>query len=385
MKFGIVQEAYFPPGTTLQQRYLDMVEEAVHAEKWGFEFYCTSEQHFGFSQAYLVERADKHHAQKSGAVSAPETFLPFVAARTERIRLRPTSVVLLTFNNPARVAEWIATLDVLTDGRAELGTARSNNLSTLQAFSVEPKDTKAIWQESLEVIVKAFTQDPFEHEGEWWSFLPRTLTPKPVQQPHPPIFVSCSSVASHRGAAELGLGAMTGGSIVGWQYVEEAAAAYTEAIKTANPLPGSTANNSLGFFATRVNCAETPEKAREAVERTALLFIDINIGPGGRYEQLAPTSPDYAYLASIREMQEHMHDLEYIMEKTPYIMFGTPDFLIERFERLQGLGYTEMLLGIEGMTHDANMRAIEMLGRHVLPAFEDEAKKAKAAELAATS
>jgi len=371
MRFGIVQEAYFPPGMTLQQRYWDMVEEAVQAERSGFDFYCTSEQHFGFSQSYLVERADKHHAQKSGAVSAPETFLPYVAAKTERIRLRPTSVVLLPFNNPARVAEWISTLDVLTDGRADLGTARSNNFSTIRAFGVDPAQTKEIWRESLEVIVKMFTEDPFTHEGAWFSFPePRTLTPKPVQKPHPPIFVSASSVSTHRGAGELGLGAMTGGSIVGWQYVEEAAAAYCEAIADAEPLPGSTVNHSLGFFATRVNCAETMEEAKAAIEKTALLFIDINIGPGGRYEQLAPTSPDYSYLGSIREMQEHMDDLEYIMDKTPYVLFGTPDFLIEKFKRLEGLGYTELLLGIEGMSHEDNMKAIEMLGRHVLPAFD---------------
>ena len=373
MRFGIVQEAYFPPGVSLQQRYLDMVEEAVQAEKSGFDFYCTSEQHFGFSDAFLVDRAGKHHTQKSGTVSAPETFLPYIAARTERIRLRPTSVVLLSFNHPVRVAEWIATLDVLTDGRAELGTARSNNLSTIQAFGVDPKDTKALWQESLELLVKAFTDDPFVHEGTWWSFpSPRTLTPKPIQKPHPPIFVSASSVATHRGAAELGIGAMTGGSIVGWQYVEEAAAAYCEAIGDAEPLPGSTVNHSLGFFATRVNCAETQEAARAAIEKTALTFIEINIGPGGRYEQLAPTSPDYAYLGSIREMQEHMDDLDYIMEKTPYVLFGTPDFLIDKFRRLESMGYTELLLGIEGMSHEANLRAIETLGTHVLPAFARE-------------
>ena len=373
MRFGIVQEGYFPPGTSLQQRYLDMVEEAVHAERCGFEVYCTSEQHFGFSDAYLVERADKHHAQKSGSVCAPETFLAFVAARTSRIRLRPTSVVLLTFNHPVRVAEWIATLDVLTDGRVDLGTARSNNLSTIRAFGVDPKDTKEIWRESLELVVKAFTRDPFTHEGRWWSFPePRALTPKPVQRPHPPIFVSASSVATHRGAAELGLGGMTGGSIVGWQYVEEAAAAYCEAIGDARPIPGSFANNSLGFFATRVNCAETMEAARAGFEKTALAFIDINIGPGGRYEQLAPTSPDYAYLGNIREMQEHMDDLEYLMERTPYVLYGTPEFLIEKFKRLESLGYTELLLGIEGMSHEANLRAIEMIGEHVIPAFRRE-------------
>ena len=373
MRFGIVQEGYFPPEVTLQQRYLDMVEEAVHAERYGFDFYCTSEQHFGFSDAFLVERADKYHPQKSGSVCSPESFLSFVAARTERIRLRPTSVVLLTFNHPVRVAEWIATLDVLTNGRVDLGTARSNNLSTIRAFGVDPKEPKEMWRESLELIVKAFTQDPFTHEGKWWQFPdPRALTPKPIQKPHPPIFVSASSVATHRGAAELGLGGMTGGAIVGWQYVEEAAAAYCEAIGDAQPVQGSTVNDSLGFFATRVNCAETMDEARAAIEKTALAFIDINIGPGGRYEQLAPTSPDYSYLGNIREMQEHMDDLDYLMERTPYVLYGTPDFLIEKFKRLESLGYTELLLGIEGMSHEANMHAIEMIGQHVMPAFERE-------------
>ena len=72
-------------------------------------------------------------------MSAPETFLAYVAARTERIRLRPTSVVLLPFNHPVRVAERIATLDVLTDGRAELGTARSNNFAHDQGVRRRPR------------------------------------------------------------------------------------------------------------------------------------------------------------------------------------------------------------------------------------------------------
>ncbi len=74
-----------------------------------------------------------------------------------------------------------------------------------------------------------------------------------------------------------------------------------------------------------------------------------------------------------------MHDLDYIMEKTPYVLFGTPDFLIEKFKRLEAMGYTEMLLGIEGMSHDANLRAIEMLGKHVLPAFDREPEPAAVA------
>jgi hypothetical protein len=162
---------------------------------------------------------------------------------------------------------------------------------------------------------------------------------------------------------------MTGGSIVGWQYVEEAAAAYRQNIQNPEPLPGTQVNDSLGFFATRVNCAPTREEAFRDAAATALAFIDINIGPGGRYDQLAPTSPDYSYLGNIREMQQHLDDLDYIQERTPYVMIGTPEFLIGQFKRIESLGYNELLLGIEGMTHEANMRAIELLGREVLPAL----------------
>jgi alkanesulfonate monooxygenase SsuD/methylene tetrahydromethanopterin reductase-like flavin-dependent oxidoreductase (luciferase family) len=370
MRFGCVQEAYFPPGSSVPERYLEMVEEAVLAERWGFDTYCLSEQHFGVADALTQERAGSYHTQKSGSVSAPEVFLAYIGARTERIRLRTTSTVLLTFNHPVRVAERLATLDILTGGRAELGTARSNNLSTLEAFGLHPRETKRIWRESIGLITRTFTDDPFEHEGETWNFPARTLTPKPLQRPHPPIFVSASSAASHRGAGELGLGGMTGASILGWDYVAEAASAYHEGLAAATPL-SPLVTESLGLYTTRVNCAATAAEAKDGVMGTALTFVELNIGPGGRYDQLAPTSPDYSYLGNVRDMQAHIHDLDYIMAASPYVLAGTPEFLIEQIERLESLGYTEFLMGIDGMGHEANSRAIEMIGRHVLPHFRE--------------
>ena len=375
MRIGCVQEAWFPRGVTLAERYAQMVEEAILAEECGFDFYCLSEQHFGFSTADLVERSDRYHAQRSGAVSAPECFLPFIAARTEAIKLRTTSIVLLPFNHPVRVAERIATLDVLSNGRIEIGTARSNNLGTLRAFGVDPKHTKQIWRESLGLIINALVNDYFEHEGEVWSFARTPLTPKPIQLPHPPMFVSASSVGTHREAGELGLGAMTGSSILGWDYVAEVAAAYVNAIPDPQPLSG-VVNNSLGLYATRVHCAATEEQAKDEVRDGALAFVDINIGPGGRYEQLGPTSPDYAYLQHIHSMQEHMDDLDYLMDASPYVMAGTPDFLIERIKRLERMGYTEILLGIEGMSHEMHKSAIEMIGEYVIPEFRASAERA---------
>jgi alkanesulfonate monooxygenase SsuD/methylene tetrahydromethanopterin reductase-like flavin-dependent oxidoreductase (luciferase family) len=355
-----------------------MVEEAVLAERWGFDAYAVSEQHFGVSESIADARAGRHHTQKSGAVSSPEIFLTYVAARTSTIRLRTASTVMLPFNHPVRTAERLATLDVLSGGRAELGTARSNNFSTLEGFGVDPRDTKAMWRESVQLAIKALTQDPFSHEGELWSFPERTLTPAPLQRPHPPIFVSASSAASHRDAGRMGFGGMTGGSILGWDFVEEAARSYWEGADDPEPM-SPLVTRSLGLYTTRVGCAPTLEEAKEMVRRTALTFIEINIGPGGRYDQLAPTSADYAYLGNIRAMQQRIDDLDFFLDASPYVMAGTPAMLIAQIERLESFGYTEFLMGIDGMGHETHKRVIELVGREVIPYFREKERTQRGA------
>jgi alkanesulfonate monooxygenase SsuD/methylene tetrahydromethanopterin reductase-like flavin-dependent oxidoreductase (luciferase family) len=170
MRFALIQEWDLPPGTDVSQRYDEMLHEAKLAEEMGFDTYCLSEQRF---------------LKDICTVSAPETFLAMVAARTERIRLRVTSAVLLSFNHPIRIAERLTTLDVLSHGRTELGTARSNNRNTLQAFGVDPSNTRAQWGESIDVILAALTQQPFEYHGKIWGIPPRTPIPAAIQKPHP--------------------------------------------------------------------------------------------------------------------------------------------------------------------------------------------------------
>ena len=356
MRFGLLQEGLRSPGDDPHRRYREMVEEAVVAEEAGFDFYANSEQHFIVTPDLV-------------SVSSPEVFLTFVAAHTKRIRLRTASTVLLEFNHPVRVAERLSTLDVLSDGRAELGTARSNNVNTLEAFGIDPTTTRTQWTESLKVVIACLTQDPFEHHGELWDVPARTLSPPLVQKPHPPIYVSASGPETHGIAGKIGIGAMTGASIIGWQHVEESAAAYKGAI--ADPEPVSpVVNDALCFAALGAHCAETSEQAFEEARRPATAFMRRMLGPGGMYESLVKASPDYGYLAAVaEEARERMDDLEYIVSIAPYMSIGTPDFLIERFRRLEALGYDEVLLRIDGMGHETNVRGIEAFGRHVIPAF----------------
>jgi alkanesulfonate monooxygenase SsuD/methylene tetrahydromethanopterin reductase-like flavin-dependent oxidoreductase (luciferase family) len=343
-----------------------MVEEAILAEESGFDVYALSEQHFGYSPSWPAERIGP---VTRAAVSAPEVFLAFVAARTSRIKLRTASTVLLTFNHPVRVAERLNTLDVLSRGRAQLGTARSNNVATMEAFGVDPTETRDQWTESLELIAKSLAGDTFSHEGRYWRMEERTLTPQSTQSPHPPIFVSASGPETHAIAGEVGIGAMTGASVLGWPHVEACVAAYRSSIAAPVRPVSSLITDSLSFTVLIAHCAETAEQAEAEVGTFAHDFLERMLGPGGIYERLVQASPDYGYLAEMEAIRDRRHDLDFVSQHAPYATFGTPETLIERFRKVQELGYDEIILRIEGMPHETICRAIDSIGRYVIPAL----------------
>ena len=352
MRFALIQEGDFSEGVGVPRRYDEMRAEAVFAETMGFETYCLSEQHF---------------LKDTCTVSCPEVYLADIAARTSRLRLRTTSTVLLTFNHPIRVAERLTTLDILSNGRAELGTARSNNLHTLEGFGVNPAESRAQWNESLDIIIKALTRDPFEHKGQLWTIPPRSLTPAAVQKPHPPIFVSATSSETHQSAGERGIGVMTGNSILGWDYAERCIQSYRDGNARVRPAEGSYVNNHVGFFVAVAHCTDRMDQAYPEAARVTKGFVDLVIW---LYSRLGASSPDYAYLSQIKTIEERRDDLEYVTGSAPYFMVGTPDYLVARLRRLERMGVHEVLLRIDGMGHEVNMQSIEAFGKKVIPQFQ---------------
>jgi alkanesulfonate monooxygenase SsuD/methylene tetrahydromethanopterin reductase-like flavin-dependent oxidoreductase (luciferase family) len=353
MRFALIQEGDFPEGGDVPQRYQEMIKEAIFAEKMGFSTYCLSEQHF---------------LKETCTVSSPEVFLTDVAARTSRLRLRTASTVLLSFNHPIRVAERLNTLDVLSNGRAELGTARSNNLQTLDGFGVPAAESRAQWNESIDIILSALTTDPFEYKGKFWTGPPRTLTPKAIQRPHPPICVSATSFETHKAAGERGIGVMTGNSILGWEYAEKCIQQYREGLAHARPAAGSYINDYVGFFVAVAHCGPDMNQSVKEATRVVKTFVDLVIW---LYSKLGESSPDYAYLSQIKKIEARKDDVPYVVESAPYFMVGTPETLVERLRRLEAMGVNEVLLRIDGMGHDVNMQSIEMFGTKVFPHFHD--------------
>jgi alkanesulfonate monooxygenase SsuD/methylene tetrahydromethanopterin reductase-like flavin-dependent oxidoreductase (luciferase family) len=297
-------------------------------------------------------------------ISAPEVVYGAVATRTSRIKLRSICIPLLAFNHPIRVAERIATLDCLSEGRAELGVGRSNDLVTLQAFEIDPKQTRKQWSESLEVVVKALTQDPFEHDGEIWHIPPRTMYPRPLQKPHPPIFNVSSSVDGCERAGKNGLGVICASLPGSWEYLQHCHDTYRAAVLDANP-PGGHVNNSFTIASLRTHCAETVEQARKEAHAAVLRSVD-NLRT--MYRRLTAT-PDYGYMSDIVALLDD-DDLNSVMDRAPVsFSIGDPDFFIERCRRFQEIGVDEFCMNLDAIGHEEHLKAIELVGKYVIPEF----------------
>jgi alkanesulfonate monooxygenase SsuD/methylene tetrahydromethanopterin reductase-like flavin-dependent oxidoreductase (luciferase family) len=354
MKIGLLQEGEIPASEianprAYQRRYEELIEEVIAADALGFSAWGTSEQHF---------------SPPRFTVSAPEVLYAAVAARTKRIRIRPMSTVLVTWNHPLMVAERLATLDIVSAGRAELCTARSNNAHSLEAFGVDPATTREQWAESLQIVIKAMTDDIVEHNGRFWQIPPLRVVPKPVQQPHPPILVAASSVATHEAAARQGIGVIGFENYFGWSYLEECIDAYQSAEHNVTPV-ASVANNYVGLYVATAHCAPTAGQAAEEARDVALGYFKFILD---LYRPMA-SNPSYEYMGKINSLVQHENDLDFLLTETPSVMIGTPEDFVTRLQRLEEMGIDEVLLRVDGLGHERNMQAIELIGREVIPAF----------------
>jgi alkanesulfonate monooxygenase SsuD/methylene tetrahydromethanopterin reductase-like flavin-dependent oxidoreductase (luciferase family) len=357
MKIGLVQDGARIGGVPVsyQRRIAETVEEAVFAEEMGFDFFGLAEVHFS----------------EVMTMSAPDVVLGSIAARTNRIKLRFVSTPLLTFNHPIRVAERPAMLDNLSNGRIEMGVARSNQAHTIEAFGISVDDTRTQFEDSLEVILKALSQETFEHEGPVWKIPERSIYPRPVQQPHPPIFGSATSVETHKFAGEQGLGIMSGNSLPeGWAFVQKCLDVYRGAWRDAAPR-GRATNSTFSVLALRAHCAETNEQAQAEAQEAAFDAIDLVMT---WYSRLAKQSTNYSYMAKFSELEEHRRDLPYMIERAPYVTIGDPDFFIERIRKLEAMGVDEFILEIDGLGHERHMQAIDLIGREVLPRIREPSR-----------
>lgn len=358
MRVGLLQEGEAAPGVAVAQRYREMIDEVVLADRLGFSTWGTSEQHF---------------SPPRFTVSAPEVLYAAIASLTSSITLRIMAAVMLKWNHPILVAERLATLDIVSNGRAEVCTARSNNLWTLEAFGVDPATTREQWADGMDVLVKAFTDDVLEHDGPIWKIPPREIVPKPLQTPHPALHVAASSVQSHAQAGERGIGAICFENYFGFDYLQECIDAYRGGLAEGTQMaPRRT--ETMGLYVASAFCAETREEARRIARDVAIGYFQFILD---LYVPLGKAA-SYGYLdGRMERLQAHADDLDFLCTETPSVMIGTPDDFVERLRRLEEMGVDEVLMRVDGVAHDDIMRSLELIGHEVIPAVDPSAVAAR--------
>ncbi len=347
----------------LFQHALDQVELA---ERLGFDYVWAAEQHFLEEYSHL---------------SAPEVFLAAASQRTSRIRLGH-SVVLMppAYNEPARVAERIATLDLVSNGRVELGTGDSKSRMELEGFGIDPADRQAMSREALAAVADMLAMEPFPgHQGRWFSMPARNVVPKPVQRPHPPLWIACSDDATMHLAAQLGIGVLAHGFLD----TDEAARVvddYYETFKRECVPIGHTVNPNIAML-DHFYCHADAEVA-EARGREVAGFMTYSVRHYYTFGRHRPGRTNITESAAAVRA-EMGGDLA----SRGGGMVGTPAHLLERLRAFRDVGIDQsMLLHQAGtMSHEDICASMELFAAEVMPelqAGEIERRERKRAELA---
>ena len=192
--FGSAQAKRGGPDVDIGSGFREFVERNVEAEA------------LGYHSTFLVE----HHFTGFGQVSATWNLLTWIGARTSTLRLG-TAVTVLPWHNPVLLAEQIATLDLLSEGRVDAGIGKGYRLKEFEGFAMPVEEADARFEECLEVMVKAWTSDsPWSHEGKYWQYNDIVVEPSSIQSPHPKIWMGAGSSRSVKQVAQLGFNMLLG-------------------------------------------------------------------------------------------------------------------------------------------------------------------------------
>lgn len=222
MKFSLFFEMQIanPTRQSEAQTFRDCVEQAVLADQLGY---------------HTIWEVEHHGLYEYSHSSAPEVFLAFVAAKTRNVRLgHGITLTPHRYNHPIRIAERVATLDILSGGRVSWGSGKSSSRTEQLAFENDVATIHDQWLEALEMIPRMWQQDVFEWKGRHFQIPPTQVIPKPVQEPHPPIFAACSKPESAVEVGKLGIGALNF-AVGNDLYLGKKVSEYRKAVKAAEP------------------------------------------------------------------------------------------------------------------------------------------------------
>ena len=355
MKFGIFYELQLPrpwgedDERSLYQNALDQIALA---------------DQLGYDHAWEVEH---HFLEEYSHSPAPEVFLGAASQRTKRIRLGH-GIVQLTTNHPARVAERIACLDLVSNGRVEFGIGEGASITELGGFDRAMEDKRLVWEDAVRCILPMFTREGWEYHGPYFDFPLRNVLPKPVQRPHPPLWVACSQLETIEMAGRRGMGAL------GFQFLSADAAqawvhAYYNAFTRRQELLTEHRTNPNIALVSYFMCAPTDEEARARAD--GVTFFQFAL----RY-YAAAQGRERARPGTVNLWDEYnawkRANPEAAARAISGGLVGSPETLRRKLRRFETSHVDQIiLLNQAGRNrHDHICESLELFAREVMPEFQ---------------
>jgi alkanesulfonate monooxygenase SsuD/methylene tetrahydromethanopterin reductase-like flavin-dependent oxidoreductase (luciferase family) len=399
MKFGMFYELQVPRPWDPESEhrvYSEALEQIELADRLGIDFVWEVEHHF------LEEYSHS---------SAPEVFLAAVSQRTSRIRLGHGIVQLPSrINHPARVAERIAALDLVSDGRVEFGTGESTGAVEPPAFGVDLETKRDQWRESLDAITRMFVEEPFAgYRGKWLEMEPRNVVPKPYQRPHPPLWMACPRPDVIPVAARAGLGALCFSMLIEPEQAREWVDGYQAVLASDECVPAGFAVNPELAVVTALMCHADEQTALDrGLDGAHFLSYTLQhyYAHGDTHAHGESTlwadferdraSTGFDRQSFERRMAEHGAPDEpgrlaaTYDRRDPFAQrgaIGTPDQVRDFLRRYEAAGCDQVILfsQVGRNRHEDVCESLELFARDVLPEFaarDEERARRKAERLA---
>jgi alkanesulfonate monooxygenase SsuD/methylene tetrahydromethanopterin reductase-like flavin-dependent oxidoreductase (luciferase family) len=368
MKFGLFFEHQLPrpwSDSDEQNLYSNALDQCEAADRLGYHYLWEVEHHF------LEEYSHS---------SAPEVFLAAASQRTKNIRLgHGVRLMPPPYNHPVRVAEQLATLDLVSGGRVEWGTGTSASRVELEGFGVPFNERHAMWETALRECVKMMTAVPYPgYRGKYFNLPARNIIPKPIQKPHPPLWLASASLAAVEVAARHGMGALAFRPLTADEarvWVDR----YYEILATECVPIGASINANIAVVS-GFGCARTRE---HAIMRFApgLEFYDAALAHFYRFGRHRPGQTNLS--AQLKRARPFLR-AEFGREPSPVL--DSPEGLRELFESYERAGVDQLAFFHQAgrSKHEHILEALELFGTEAMPAFlerDANAAEKKAARL----
>jgi alkanesulfonate monooxygenase SsuD/methylene tetrahydromethanopterin reductase-like flavin-dependent oxidoreductase (luciferase family) len=383
LRFGLFYEHQLPrphAEGAEERLLLDALEQVELADRLGL---------------HSVWEVEHHFLEEYSHSSAPEVFLAAASQRTKNIRLGHGIVQLPPqYNHPARVAERIATLDLISGGRVEFGTGESSSQAELGGFQIDRALKRQQWEEALEVAVRLLTEEPFGgHRGRFVDMPPRNLVPKPKQKPHPPLWVACSRRDTILLAARKGIGALSFSFIEpeeAKQWVDE----YYALIASDECIPAGYAVNPNVAVVVPFMCHSDEETAIERGIDGAhffgyslahyYVFGEHQPGRTNVWQQFERDRDQRGFARELVRPTDAPLGVRLLQETLGSLRgaIGSPGQVRELLERYEAAGVDEVIFVSQAgrNKHEHICESLELFAREVLPAFEDRRAAQEAAK-----